>query len=349
MQIKFDYWENMISRFTNSLYEDAIAMSCSAGNIVPLVGHNAFLRWSAIKSISWPDVTDHNRVKFWSESNVSEDFHLSLKLQAAGYRARYIMYTGPEFREGVSLTSHDELVKLRKFAYGASELMFNPIKDWACKGLLTPEWKHFLTFRQISWSAKAGLIGYLFTWFAIAWSGPGVVITYFLWVYFPFYRDNYLDGWSINLYVIVVFIVLGPIANVVLKYRLGQRGVFRGLYEEYIYAFITSIFWSSLGWHLSTAILSHLLNLNIVWGATVKEVTNTNFFIEINLVWKRYGWLYGVCFVVLAAVFALIFIPQLGVQQHAIDLRALYVIIWVTGCHMLGPLILNPTLMRIQC
>lgn len=57
-----------------------IAMAVSSGDPAPLVGHNAFLRWSAIREVSWVDAQDGER-KFWSEKHVSEDFDLALRLQ----------------------------------------------------------------------------------------------------------------------------------------------------------------------------------------------------------------------------------------------------------------------------
>lgn len=58
-------------------------MAVSSGDPAPLVGHNAFLRWSAIREVSWVDSKDGER-KFWSEAHVSEDFDLALRLQVGG-------------------------------------------------------------------------------------------------------------------------------------------------------------------------------------------------------------------------------------------------------------------------
>ena len=59
-------------------------MAVSSGDPAPLVGHNAFLRWSAIREVSWVDSKDGER-KFWSERHVSEDFDLALRLQVITY------------------------------------------------------------------------------------------------------------------------------------------------------------------------------------------------------------------------------------------------------------------------
>ncbi len=51
-------------------------------------------------------------------------------LQVKGFIGRYITYTGPDFKEGLSLTVHDEITRWRKYAFGCSELVFNPLKQW---------------------------------------------------------------------------------------------------------------------------------------------------------------------------------------------------------------------------
>ncbi|CAN0461629.1 unnamed protein product, partial [Discosporangium mesarthrocarpum] len=44
------------------------------------------------------------------------------------YIGRYATYTGPGFQEGVSLTCMDEVIRLRKYAYGACEMLLNKFK-----------------------------------------------------------------------------------------------------------------------------------------------------------------------------------------------------------------------------
>ncbi len=50
-----------------------------------------------------------------------------------GYIGRYITYTGPDFKEGLSLSIHDEISRMRKYAFGCSELVFNPLSQWICR------------------------------------------------------------------------------------------------------------------------------------------------------------------------------------------------------------------------
>lgn len=57
-------------------------LSVSGGDIAPLVGHNAFLRWDALQQCAFVDPADGVR-KFWSESHVSEDFDCALRFQVS--------------------------------------------------------------------------------------------------------------------------------------------------------------------------------------------------------------------------------------------------------------------------
>jgi cellulose synthase/poly-beta-1,6-N-acetylglucosamine synthase-like glycosyltransferase len=82
------------------------------------MGHNAFLRWKAMQDAAFVDSADGKK-KVWSESNVSEDFDLAMRLQARGYILRWATYSNGGFKEGVSLTADDELNRWQKYAYGA--------------------------------------------------------------------------------------------------------------------------------------------------------------------------------------------------------------------------------------
>jgi hypothetical protein len=112
MQVSWDYFENGITYFTNLVYT-AIRFSVGSGEVAPFVGHNAFLRWQAVQSVgNQPD--EEGYVCFWSESHVSEDFDIALRLQIAGNVVRLASYHGRGFKEGVSLSVFDELDRWEK-------------------------------------------------------------------------------------------------------------------------------------------------------------------------------------------------------------------------------------------
>jgi cellulose synthase/poly-beta-1,6-N-acetylglucosamine synthase-like glycosyltransferase len=140
MQVAHHYFENGIAYFTRRINK-CISMACANGEVAPFVGHNAFLRWQALQDAAFVDPTD-GKQKIWSESNVSEDFDMALRLQLRGYIIRYVgssivsgkciaidpcfssrwaSYSKCAFKEGVSLTVDDELNRWQKYAYGCSE------------------------------------------------------------------------------------------------------------------------------------------------------------------------------------------------------------------------------------
>jgi cellulose synthase/poly-beta-1,6-N-acetylglucosamine synthase-like glycosyltransferase len=103
-----------VTWFTNLIYS-AITFAVASGDACPFVGHNALLRWRAIQeAASYEDEDGYE--KYWSESHVSEDFDMALRLQVAGYSLRYAAYTGDGFKGGVSLTVYDELARWEKYA-----------------------------------------------------------------------------------------------------------------------------------------------------------------------------------------------------------------------------------------
>jgi hypothetical protein len=112
MQVSWDYFENGITYFTNLVYT-AIRFSVGSGEVAPFVGHNAFLRWQAVQSVGNPPEED-GYICFWSESHVSEDFDIALRLQIAGNIVRMASYHGRGFKEGVSLSVFDELDRWEK-------------------------------------------------------------------------------------------------------------------------------------------------------------------------------------------------------------------------------------------
>ena len=79
MQVAHHFFENAIAHFTRRINK-CISLGCANGEVAPFVGHNSFLRWSAIQDAAFIDPVDQVK-KIWSESNVSEDFDMALRLQ----------------------------------------------------------------------------------------------------------------------------------------------------------------------------------------------------------------------------------------------------------------------------
>lgn len=75
--------------------------------------NSAVLILAAIQSVSQED--EDGFTAYWSESHVSEDFDIALRLQVAGDTVRLASYHNDEFKEGVSLTIYDELTRWEKY------------------------------------------------------------------------------------------------------------------------------------------------------------------------------------------------------------------------------------------
>lgn len=113
---KPNYFEKGIAFFTQ-LVNWSISFSISYGQVPPFMGHNAFLRWSALQEVAErPEQTEgadserqSEEVRVWADNMVSEDFDMALKLVTKGYTIRWATYSNGGFLEGVSLTHIDEV------------------------------------------------------------------------------------------------------------------------------------------------------------------------------------------------------------------------------------------------
>ena len=212
-----------VTWFTNLIYS-AITFAVAGGDACPFVGHNAMLRWRGIQdAASYEDEDGYE--KYWSESHVSEDFDMALRMQAAGYTLRYAAYTGDGFKEGVSLTVYDELARWEKYAYGCNELLFHPFRLWIFKGPFTPLFRRFL-FSCIPLPSKLTILAYIGTYYALGAGWILTVVNYFLTGWFWGYFDKfYIDSFAIYISIVVVFTGLGNITLSVLRYRLGQKSL----------------------------------------------------------------------------------------------------------------------------
>lgn len=165
------YFTNLLAVYTDSLYQGHFLLSSILGCHPPLVGHSIFLRTEAIKQcgrvrtlrkaqqwlesiglhflpvdhVGFANLQAENRIEYWSESHVSEDFELMIHLYSLGFNGRYVNYEGCEFQEGITRTFDEEAGRHRKFALGAHELVFNPFQDMLSHGVFTPIFRTFLT------------------------------------------------------------------------------------------------------------------------------------------------------------------------------------------------------------
>lgn len=341
MNVTDSFFERGITFFTNLIYT-AITYAVANGDVAPFVGHNAILRWNAIQDISYEDEIT-GQEKYWAETTVSEDFDMALRLQAVGYIVRYASYTGDGFQEGVSLTVYDELARWEKYAYGCSELMFHPLRYWFTRGPFTKLFRRFIT-SPMPIASKITIMAYIGTYYAIASAWILTLLNYFVLGWLNGYYDHYyIDSFQVYLSILVVFNGLGNVALGVLRYRTGTHNLFWALFENFSWLIMLTIFLGGCSLHVSQAIMCHLLGIDMSWGATSKEASDTSFFKEIPILFSKFkGTFAFVAFeiaMLLAGVYAA---PALW---KITTLQAIWPVAINLTCHALLPIALNPNLM----
>jgi len=345
MQVVHTYFENGITFFTNLIYT-AIRYTVSNGDVAPFVGHNAILRWAAIQQVSYFDEDGYE--KFWSESHVSEDFDMSLRLQCNGYIIRMGAWAGEGFKEGVSLTVYDELARWEKYAYGCNELLFNPMRMWFYRGPFTPLFRQFL-FSNIRMTSKITIVSYIGTYYAIGAAWILTTVNYFVMGWFNGYLDKYyLDSWKVWFSLVIVFNGLGNISLAIMRYRIGDRSFFGALFENFKWILMLAIFLGGLSLHVSQALLAHMFEIDMSWGATGKEAEFSNFFIEVPKVLKSFKYSLSFCVVSIVGMIILAtgsFIPY---DWMITDFVAILPMATVVASHFLLPIALNPALMTFS-
>ncbi|KAH7228014.1 glycosyl transferase family group 2-domain-containing protein [Fusarium oxysporum] len=345
MQVVHTYFENGITFFTDLIYT-AIRFTVSNGDVAPFVGHNAILRWSAIQQVAYQDEDGYD--KFWSESHVSEDFDMSLRLQCNGYIIRLAAWAGDGFKEGVSLTVYDELARWEKYAFGCNELLFNPIRTWLWRGPFTPLFRRFC-FSNIRFTSKITVVSYIGTYYAIGAAWIMTTANYFLMGWFNGYLDKYyLDSWQVWFSIILVFNGLGNLALAIMRYRSGERTLGYAIYENFKWTLMLAVFLGGLSLHVSQALLAHMFEIDMSWGSTSKEAEFSNFFIEVPKVLKKFRVSMTLS---LLAIVGLIIMATADFIPHywrINDFVAILPMATVAGSHLLLPLALNPALMTFS-
>lgn len=347
-----------ITFFTNMVYTQ-IKYAVANGDVAPFVGHNAIIRWSAVQSIGYED--EDKREKFWSESTVSEDFDMALRLQTAGYVIRYAAYFGTGFKEGVSLTVYDELARWEKYAYGCNELIFHPLAEWFTKGPFTPLFRHFMG-SNMPLPSKITIMAYVGTYYALGSSWILTIMNYFIigWsVHMLFAKTQhpltfllrfngwldhyYLDSFKVYIAIVVVFSALGNVALALLRYRTGESALIPSVWTCIKWVPLMTIFLGGISIHVSQALLSHMFGIDMNWGATSKEVENTTFFEEVPKVIKNFKFTFGGCIILSAGMICCAFVvPELW-RINLIP--AVYPLASMILSHFLLPIVLNPSLM----
>lgn len=336
LQVANNMFENGITYFTNLIYT-SIQFAVGSGDCAPFVGHNTFIRWKAIQSVAFEE---DGMTKFWSDSHVSEDFDISLRLQMAGFVIRLGTYHQGGFKEGVSLTVYDELARWEKYAYGCNELVFHPLIKWPRHGPITPLFRRFL-WSNIKITSKITILAYIGTYYAIASAVPLSIANYILEGWFADNIDHYYaTSWKIFVGMAVVFNIISPLAYAMLRHRLGQRTFFGSLWETMKWAPMFLLFFGGISFHLCKALFCHFFSIKMEWTTTAKELESSGFRMGLDRVVRDFKGMYLGC--IAPCVAGMIFLAVGAPRGWQItDFTLIFPLANQVGCHALLPFALG--------
>ena len=112
---------------------------------------------------------------------------------------------------------------------------------------------------------------------------------------------------------------------------------------------LLTIFLGGISLHVSQALLCYLFSIDMSWGATSKEATDTTFFKEVPVILRKFKFTFVWCILMTTMLIVLAGIGPLGQMVpegwRIFWFTAIWPIASVVGSHFLLPLILNPGLM----
>lgn len=136
---------------------------------------------------------------------------------------------------------------------------------WLWKGPFTPLFLRLLK-SNMQMSSKITILGYIATYYALAFGLPLTFLNYLLVGWYNGYLDKfYIESWKIFVALIVVFSGLGNVCLAVLRYRLGQRTLISALWENFKWMPMFAIFFGGMSFHLFLALSAHMFSINMEW------------------------------------------------------------------------------------
>jgi hypothetical protein len=133
-----------------------------------------------------------------------------------------------------------------------------------------------------------------------------------------------------------------------MRYRIGEKSFFGALLENFKWILMLAIFLGGLSLHVSEALLAHMFEIDMIWGATSKEAEFSNFFIEVPKVLKRFKFSIAFSLIGITGMVILAVAPFIPYSWHITDFVAILPMATVTVSHLLLPIALNPALMTFS-
>lgn len=133
-----------------------------------------------------------------------------------------------------------------------------------------------------------------------------------------------------------------------MQYRTTSKSLIGSLLENFKWTLMLCIFFGGLSLHVSQALLAHMFEIDMTWGATSKEAEFSNFFVEVPRVLRRFK--FSICFSIGATVSMSVlatanFVPY---DWRIDEFVAIFPMALVAAFHLLVPVVLNPALMTFS-
>jgi len=230
------YFTNIVSYLTEVQYGVLTPLAAVGGAMVPLVGHNAFIRTAHLQQNG-----------YWPENRVSEDYSLAIDLNAKGYHGKYVDIRELRFGEMVPSNHETEAGKRIRYAYGAVELMFNPVKDWYQQGIFTEQYKNFTKSSDVPRFVKADLTIYLTSYISYMLFMPFIVLSSLFPIFYGTVLVSFLLFGLTGMAVASVF--LGNLFNIKsLKRQVGLSMLITGIMPDLAVGVIQYLFSAKSGY-----------------------------------------------------------------------------------------------------
>ncbi|ETS61731.1 hypothetical protein PaG_03825 [Moesziomyces aphidis] len=344
------FFEKSLAYFMRFIYF-FISWQTATGEVAPFVGHNAFLRKSAIMELAEESLGPKNSdglIKPWSEETVSEDLDVGLRLLLRGWVTRWVTYSNYGFQEGVSLTYVDEVNRWRKYTFGIFELFLNPLWRWPVQGPVPK------LIRTVFWSNKVPihykfhLLAYAAGYVAIGVSLPSALALYFVsgwlgpWM-LPFFVPSF-QYWVVSL---VIFGATGALGVTIARHRSGDANIFRALAQFLLWYPINLITIVSLSIPLAKAMVSFLVSLPVSFGVTAKDDSNFHFAKEAPLVLRHFWQSSTICLAIVAGV-SVLATSAVPITWQITDWPTMLPLLFISVATLLSPFLLNPALIRFS-
>jgi len=102
------------------------------------------------------------------------------------------------------------------------------------------------------------------------------------------------------------------------------------------------LFLGGLSLQVSAALLAHMFEIDMTWGATAKELEFSNFFIEVPKILKKFKWSMIFAIVSIIGIIVLACAPFVPYSWRIQDFVAILPMCTVVISHLLFPIALNP-------